>query len=83
MSPNLFFILLPIMAIICISIPNRIVNTAKCTSHWIAIMTILAGIAGILNKVDIAFSIMFVLLIVLAILHIHKVIKQHNQIEIK
>lgn len=86
MNLNLFFFILPVVAILCISIPNSIVNTSKCTSHWVAILTILSGIAGIIGKTEIAFSIITCILIFLTFIvinHIYKVIKDQKHIEIK
>ncbi len=83
MSLNLFFFLVIAVAIFCISIPNKIIDTSNCTRHWLAILTIIASIVGIRGYVEISFLIFFVLLTVIALVHIHKVIKQVKHIEIK
>lgn len=83
MTLNLFFVLLVIVVIVCISMPNRIFNTANCKRHWVAILTISSVIIGLRGFIEWALVIQFTLLIVVTSVWIHKVVKNYTQIHIE
>lgn len=82
MSLNLFFVLIIIVSIICISIPNSILDTSNCTRHWVALITIISGIIGMRGHVEIAFIFLTTLGLVVCSVLIHRHLKSINHIGI-
>ncbi len=83
MSLNLFFYLLPAVAIACISLPNHIIDTSKCTRHWLAILLIFSSVTGLLGYKEFAITLMLVTFFGVCLFFLHKTIKQLKHIEIK
>lgn len=83
MSLNLFFWIIIAIAILCISISNKVIDTSHCTRHWIAILTICAGIAGLRGSIEVSFILIFLVLLAIGLFYIHRFIKQWNHVQMK
>lgn len=83
MSLNLFFYVLPVVVIACISLPNHIIDTSKCTRHWIAILTIVSCISGLLGFKELSITILVIIGVGISLTFLHKYIKEQGHIEIK